>query len=203
MSWSNVKDHVPPAPDSDYFKIEDGESARVRMASDPYIYTDYFAQTGKISTRYAVKVWTYKTIVNKTSKLTDIDRPQLLQLSATSFKKIQAIVQDEDWGDPTKYDIKITREGTKTDTVYHFIASPNPRGEMLSKDQRDQVEGLDLFKSVPNAILLSEYDEGKDIPAPAGLNEMAGQPAETTQADNIPTAEDVSKNPINLDEIPF
>lgn len=59
----------------------------------------------------------------------------ILQLTQSSIQnEISALSKDEDWGDPMKYDIKVTRTGEGLSTEY--TVSPKPH-KALSKDVKD------------------------------------------------------------------
>lgn len=54
---------------------------------------------------------------------------QILEVTQKSIQKaIKAMVASEDWGDPKKYDIIVTKEGEKLDTDYQ--TSPVPPKEL-------------------------------------------------------------------------
>jgi len=62
----------------------------------------------------------------------------ILQLTQSSIiNEITALAKDEDWGDPTKYDIKVTRVGDGLSTEYSV--SPKPH-KVISKQIKDQVK---------------------------------------------------------------
>jgi hypothetical protein len=59
----------------------------------------------------------------------------ILQLTQSSIQnEISALSKDEDWGDPMKYDIKVTRTGEGLSTEY--TVSPKPH-KALSKEVKD------------------------------------------------------------------
>lgn len=57
---------------------------------------------------------------------------QIFQITQSSIQKaIKALVEDEDWGKPFDYDIKITKEGEDLETRY--IINPKPK-KAVSKE---------------------------------------------------------------------
>lgn len=73
---------------------------------------------------WAMVVWNVKT-----------EQIQILEITQSGIQKtIKNYVEDEDWGDPTAYDIKINREGEKLDTKYTVTAKPHkPLAEEVQK----------------------------------------------------------------------
>lgn len=103
-------DYEPPKGSSQFFSLEDGKSARVRIQSDPYVFQTTFKRidgTKSISTRYAWLIYNF-----------DEKQPQALKMSGTFFSSLAALIKNPEYGDPTQYDIHIARTGTGTDTIY-------------------------------------------------------------------------------------
>lgn len=50
---------------------------------------------------------------------------KILEQGPTVFNAIKAYAVDPEYGDPSKYDIKIKKEGSGRDTKYSVLASPN------------------------------------------------------------------------------
>jgi hypothetical protein len=126
-----------------YLKLEDGQTVKLRIASEPVIFESESEWGGEksLSTRYGWLVWNQ-----------DTKQPQILQQSARFFKQIAALAQDEEWGDPKEYDIKITRQGTGTETTYNVTPSSN-RASLASevKQQLDKIDLLEKIKASPFA----------------------------------------------------
>lgn len=154
-----------------YLRLNDGEVARLRIASEPVIYdSDY---QGKVSTKYAWVVW---NIEKKTA--------QVFQQSATFFKNLANYAKDPEYGDPTEYDIKVTREGTGTDTVYHI--TPGRNSYKLDDEALEAVKGVNLVDAV---------SKGQGVSNVFWLSDFI-----SSGAQNQDTTDD---EPINLDDIPF
>lgn len=193
--------HKPESSSGIYLKIDDGQSVRIRIASEPVIYNAE-SQDGKLSTRYAWIVWNQ-----------DEQKAQILQQSATFFRSIAGLAQDSEWGDPTTYDIKIKREGTGLDTRYSI--NPSPNREELSGEATIAVNEIDIIEKVAassfnsNVMWLSDFDEPqpkktiegtRPAPRAAAPADDAGSPPPKNPD---PVIEDIGDEPINLDDIPF
>jgi hypothetical protein len=173
--------YTPPATgDGAYFKLRDAESAVVRIAGEPYIFQSEYK--GNIATKYA---W---PIYNVTAQ-----QAQVWQASMTTFKRVQGLAKDEEWGNPETYNIKVTREGEMKETVYHL--NPSPNKTPLTDTQKAEVAKLDMEKMIKGSIPLSQVVGGKEIPKPqSNVNPMTGEQ---------PPIENYDQSPINLDDIPF
>jgi hypothetical protein len=98
---------------------------------------------------WAFAVWNYKE-----------GKVQILELTQASIQgPIEDLVVTEDWGDPTGYDITITKKGQKLDTEYSVQPSPHkPAPE----------EALAALKATP--VNLQALYEGGDPFANFGEN---------------------------------
>lgn len=182
-----------------YLKLEDGETARIRIVSEPVIFQSSFQQpdgTEKLSTRYAWLVWNV-----------DAGVPQVLQQSATFFKNIANLAQDEDYGDPTQYDIKVRREGTGTDTIYHITASPKPYP--IAQEWKDEINKLDLVEliekspSASRVMWLADFESGTEQTPKTGLEKARAVADSLKGGKKDEATEDIGDQPVNLDDIPF
>lgn len=177
MATNNVYGtYVPPASGGgSYFKLADGESAKVRLTTEPYIFykENQFDEDKPPATRYG---W---IVYNR-----DENKAQAMEQGVLFYKQIAKLAIDEDWGDPTEYDIKITRDGTGTDTRYYV--NPVPKRDKLTSDQLKAAEALDPTKLFENSIPLSQVD-GTTQPA---VPDTIVQDLDDSQ-------------PISLDDIPF
>lgn len=176
---SNIyKDYTPPAGNGGLFlKIEDGENVRLRVLSkEPVVFeSDYL---GTLSTKYAWLVYNH-----------DEEKVQIFQGGATIYNAIAALATDEDWGDPTEYDIKVGRKGVQKETKY----SVQPTNK--SKEVPADLEDVDVLG------IINKSD--KNVNVQMLSDRIAGAtPAQKQPKDNVPTVEDVD-NPIDLDDIPF
>lgn len=154
---------APQGSGGTYLKLEDGKPVKLRLVSDPYIYYAQFKPTDPIQTKYAWAVYNH-----------DEDKGQILQLPVTAFRQIQELATDKEWGDPSKYDIKITRTGTGLETKYSIIGSPNK--SFLTAEQKAKAS-LEVSEKVEGSLPLQMAIEGKEPPAPkAGSEETLELP---------------------------
>lgn len=186
--------HEPDIKPGLWFKVAGGDSKKIRLVSEPAIFESTSKPDAngevKISTRYAWVIW------NQTDS-----RAQILQQSATFFNTVKAHATDEDWGDPTGYDFKISREGNNfNDTKYTVTASPNR--DILSIEAVAACKEIDLLQRLRDSdyaqrvMWLRDWDAQSKQPAPAQEDDMT-PPA---KPDDIIIDDGA---PVNLDDIPF
>lgn len=208
MADSIYKTHQPKSGGGDlYLRLKDGETARVRVVSQPAIYESKGERDGKetLTTRYAWLVW------NQEKQLI-----QVMQQSGTFFKSIAGLAQDEEWGDPTGYDIKITRHGSGfNDTTY--TVSPSTNRQPLDPSIFDQIEATDLLEKISvspfttQAYWLADFDQIHEQPVAnvgsGGYDKAKATtkepPIEKPPANPDIVIEDIGDEPVNLDDIPF
>lgn len=147
--FDNDFDYEPPKGTGTFFALEDGKSARVRFQSQTYAYEDTFKRDGqpdKTSTRYAWLIYNHED-----------NKAQVLKQSGTFFSSLAALAKDPDYGNPTGYDVKITRAGTGTDTKYTIV--PTKSTIELTPEMLEAVAGLDIVKDSiePTIVPLSQY----------------------------------------------
>lgn len=144
-------EYKAPGGGGAYFKFEAGVVKKLRICSDAVVFMNDYQ--GNVSTKYGWVVWNYDEKV-----------AQVLQLPVTAFRMIQDLATNEDWGDPTSYDIKVKREGTGTDTKYSI--QPVPNSKPLDDEAKEAADKMDIFAFIKNGIWLSEAVKGKE-PSPA------------------------------------
>jgi hypothetical protein len=180
--------YQPPASEGGtWLKLEDGESAKIRLTSEPYLVTKVFKdrESGeeKINTRY---VW---VVYNRLTKV-----GQILEAGVLVYKQVANYATDEDWGDPSEYDMTIKREGTGTDTRYYL--TPSPKRIDLTVEERNAVMAVDLKNAYKDTtpIPLSQVQSApvkNPVPTPATVtSDVVIKDLDTTQT-------------INLEDIPF
>lgn len=138
-----------PAGDNDlYLRLKDGDSVKLRIASEPAI-TLY--QEGQ-KPRYA---W---VIYNR-----DLNKPQVYNAGVSVFTQIADLA--ESWDEsPTEFDIAIKRTGAGLqDTSYSVV--PLKKSEDLTKDQLAEIEKIDLIQATKGKWLADYVDDGK-LPDP-------------------------------------
>lgn len=209
--------HKPSAGEGGglYLRIKDGETVKLRIASEPAIFETEGEREGKttLSTRYG---W---VVFNQDAKIA-----QIFQQSATFFKSIAALAQDEEWGDPQGYDIKVSRTGSGfNDTSY--TVTPSANREPLDSEAKDAVKALDLLEKLKaspfsqRVMWLSAWDEmaaeaeqgghaEEATDAPKSGHDKARETADSIRAGKKEpeldvVIEDLGDEPMNLDDIPF
>ncbi len=125
-------DYEVPVSNSGYMKFKQGDNVfrivskpivgwvewidekprRYRMADKPPFASD---PKKPIKHFWAFTVWNY----NENSV-------QILEITQNTIQtSIKNFSEDADWGDPTKYDIKVTRTGESLDTEYTISPKPH------------------------------------------------------------------------------
>ena len=135
-----------------YFKFENGVENVIRIASEPITYTAEFK--GQESTAYAYLVW------NVLEKM-----PQVMKLPKTALQQIFELARDKDYGDPTKYNLKITRTGEGFQTKYKVTPVPKKSNvPQAVQDQLDKIDPIEVIlkgNGVSDVKWLSEVEELK------------------------------------------
>lgn len=128
-----IKDEAnynPPPTESQWLKFEEGTTT-IRLLSHSYHFVNHYLKgenksydcTGQAETcQWCQKNipqrqrWSYVVLVRG-----DALAVKIVEIGWTIFETILNLSKDEDYGDPRKYDLKITRTGTGTDTSYTVI----------------------------------------------------------------------------------
>jgi len=168
---TNVKDlyndNKPVSTGGLFLKINDGETVRLRILDLPVAFDSEY--DGKVSKKWAWPVYNH-----------DEGETQILQGGSTIYNGINALIQDDEWGDPVEYDIKIGRTGTGTDTKYAV------NGARKSEDVPEDVD----VPEVVNIIAKS--------PSATNVRKLGEAPV---QKDVV--LDDIDDEPVDLSEIPF
>ena len=191
---SVYSEYKPPEGGNNlYHKFEDGVTYIMRIVSEPVVFQTEFqrGEETNISTKYAWLAW-------------DVEgkHPVILQLPVTAYKQVAAFATDPDYGDPTNYNLKMTRTGTGLDTQYNIIASPKQiplaevEGAENAKEELDKLDLVELVekgKGVSHVMWLKDAlgDKGTKMTQSAVMDTMS-KPANT-----------VDDGPVDLSDIPF
>lgn len=172
LNWLPT-DYEAPKGVSGYMKMEEGVN-RIRILSAPITGWEIWMD-GKNSKRKPLR----SRYEEKPEKPSDPNSPlkyfwsfvvwnyaasaiQILHVTQASIRKgIEAVVNDEDWGHPAQYDIKITKRGEGVDTEYVVNpVAPSPLSNEILK----------AFKEKP--IWLEALYDGGDPFQPSELGEI-------------------------------
>lgn len=126
----------PPAEGTGtgFVKIKDGESVRLRLVTETIEFAKAFREGENPSRRYGAIV---------IEKIPQPDGKPLFkevkayEFGASVFGQLCALYAHPEFGDPTGYDVTVSRKGAgQLDTKYHLVASP-PKA--LSEDEKKLV----------------------------------------------------------------
>lgn len=168
------EDYEAPSASGNYMKLQPGEN-KIRILSAPLLgWEDWTLEKKPVRFAYdqkpakpidparpvkhfwAMIVWNYKD-----------ERIQILQITQASIRNaIQALCENEDWGLPFFYDIKITKKGEKVDTEYNVAPSPHkPVTDAIKKAFHEKpcnlealLKGADPFADVLNGFTPGIFD---------------------------------------------
>lgn len=141
MSDSIYKTYKPHEGGGLFLKINDGDSVKLRIFSEPAIYTATYEDKDPV-TRYAWIIW------NR-----DEGKAQILAGGKSIFNQIADLV--DDWGEPTEFDVNIKRTGTMLETRYSV--NPLPKSDNLTEKEMDECAKIELLKAV-KGYWLSEFE---------------------------------------------
>lgn len=189
------KEYTPPESASGlYHKFEDGVTYRFRIASEPAVFETSFPApdgTENVSGKYAWVVW------NVDKKMV-----QVLQLPVTGYKQIAALASDDEYGDPTTYDLKITRTGSGFDTKYEVIA-----GRTTNTIEEAYPDAVEAIKKVDLIDALSASDKNQNVnwlaDAVAGRQTKTPLSRQQVDAADFAPSDDEADEKIDLSTIPF
>lgn len=186
---SNVYEDYKVPQTGLYHKFEDGVVTTFRLLTEPVVYeSTYTNQDGEdiISTKYS---WLAYDV--------EAEQIKVLNLPMTAYKQIAALARDEDYGDPTQYNLKLSRTGTGPSTAYTVTPSPKKSDPMtLSETIKEDLAELDL-----KAITA----KGKGVAHVNYLSEViaVGNKHVVKEAPKDVVIEDIEDGPLDLSKIPF
>jgi len=176
MSIKDIYSENEPSGGGLFLKLKDGDSFRVRFLGLPAVYestfTDKDTQKKSVSTKYAWPVYNF-----------DAEATQVLQGGATIYNALNSLIQNDDWGDPSEYDVTVGRTGSGlNDTKY----SVTPLRKSL--DLPKEMEDIDVVAITQK----SDYNQNVHL---------LGQMFTPLEEDTV--LEDIEEGGISLDDIPF
>ena len=102
-----------------FWSLVNGKKKPIRSKDHPGfspagIIIDSNGKPDRVSHFWAFIVWNYAKA-----------RLEVFEMTQVSLReKLGILAADEDWGDPTEYNIKITKSGSNLETKYDLIGSP-------------------------------------------------------------------------------
>ena len=133
---------------------DDGTRKPVRVPIDESLNVDDIDDPDEIKYFWAMPVWNYQ---EKIIQILEITQPSIL-------KAIRAYARDEDYGDPTGYDLKVTRAGESKETRYQTIAKPpKPLDKEILERYKDMKINLDALYTGDDPFAESKGLTEKDI----------------------------------------
>lgn len=196
---SNVyQDYKVPESDGGlYHSFEDGVTYVVRIASEPVVMQSEFVdqKTGEstLSTKYAWVIW---NVESKTA--------QIMKLPVTAYRQIAALATDDEYGDPTNYNLKITRTGTGLETKYSVVASPKQMPlKDVEADAPAKTKEIDLIGRLESGKGVSQVHWLKDVLDGVPSRSEADKAEAKAILDEAMTRDKEAGEPVNLNDIPF
>jgi hypothetical protein len=120
-----------PKSNSPYLRLKSkGDQVKIRLVSDPINFLEDYK--GESQERFA---WIVIDRADETIKG--------FKSGVMIYKAIKRYAQDEDWGDPTKYDFTIVR--TEEQGSYYTV-TPSPKMSSITAEEKTKIEesGIDL-----------------------------------------------------------
>lgn len=132
----SIYEKEQPKSDSIFLKLEDGESAKVRMIGGGIDYMKAFREGEEPKIRFA-------SVVIYRNPETKANEAKVFNFGWQIQKQLKALLNDEDWGDLEGYDVTVTRTGKELETKYTIMPSPKSI-RPLSDEERDLVADANI-----------------------------------------------------------
>jgi len=123
---SSIYDMEAPASNGRYLKFKDGDKHRVRLFGNPIAYEAHFPNQDP-KTQFA-SLCLFRNKETKTSEY------KVLQFGWTIQKALKEFRNDDEWGDPTEFDIEISATGEKLERKYIIV--PKPKQPLSAADKK-------------------------------------------------------------------
>lgn len=167
MAWGEMKT-TGSGEGTPYIKLQPGEN-RMRIVGLPYETEIHWEETEDGSKKRIVclgvgcPICKAGHVPQKKYQVLVIDRTdnklKILEGGNSIFKQIKDYAMDPDYGDPSKYDIKIKKEGSGRETRYTVVAAPK-KSDLTSEENQ----------LLSNAKSLSEINKPKTLEELAQMN---------------------------------
>jgi hypothetical protein len=144
---------APATGGKDYLKLETDKPAKIRLFGKPIVFhekSDFYPEP---QLRFA-SLCIYRNTETKTNEVKGF------KFGWTVQKQIKAMVDDEEYGDPTKYDLKITKTGEKLTTKYSVLPM---KERPLTDEEKALIAGCTL-----DLEAMYKKPKGESQSAPSG-----------------------------------
>jgi len=176
MDWESIPDQG--TGNIDFLRLESG-SNQVRVVGKPSEIQVHWEKSVDGSTKKVLclgvdcplcKVGRTPTLRYQVQVIDRSDgNVKVLEGGKAIFNAIKAYAVDQDYGDPTMYDLKIKKEGVGRDTRYTVVASP--KKTPLTDDENSLVEEAKTLEEINKA---KNIDEIMELNLEALLGESLG-----------------------------
>lgn len=186
-NWEDVEIKQPQANKQKelYMKLEDGQN-KIRILTKPHQYLVHHYKTNEKDPGFGVRI--LSSIHHGSDPLIDrglkprrrwlvgiIDRKtdsyKILDMSVSVFKSIQNLTRNEDWGDPSQYDITINVDKNGGPNGYYTVI-PNSKKPLSAADieikQQIDLEDLKRRCTPPTPEQVEERVRAVDEKSPNG-----------------------------------
>lgn len=97
-----------------------GQKERVRLLFAPIVFEETFPEGGKFESETAKRAaWV------ALKRNSDGSEPVTFKASAMVYKAVQKLFRNEDWGDPSEYDVVVER--TEEKGAYYLVTPTKPK----------------------------------------------------------------------------
>jgi hypothetical protein len=183
---SIYQQHRPGGSDDLFLRLKDGDAVKMRIYSKPAIV---LYKEGQRS-RYA---W---IVINHNNK-----KAQVFGSGVSIYSQIADL--EEDWGEPTEFDITVRRKGSgQFDTEYSV--TPVKNSTAPTKEQEAEADKIDLLNATKGKWL-EDYMKDGELPAPVLEGKEEESPPKEPDPELTPEEEALldSDEPIDLKDVPF
>lgn len=119
-----------------YLRLKVGDTARIRIASEPFFFEETFTVKGEEKTVKRVAwIVLHKTVSDGKPVIT----PTTYKTGAAVFQYVKDLVKNKEWGDPMGYDITIACNGGDVPNKYYSVA-PCPNAKPITSEQKEMIE---------------------------------------------------------------
>jgi CRISPR/Cas system CSM-associated protein Csm3 (group 7 of RAMP superfamily) len=154
-------DYIPESSGGNFLTLKKkGDACKIRLVSTPIHYQKEWE--GKKREKFA---W---VVIDRAD-----GKAKVFTSGVSVYLTIKGYAENEDWGDPTKYDFTITRTEESTANYYRIVPSPNRSG--LSEEEIAEIEraNIDLNKIFIGGKGTNTFGEVKvGEPTKEELNQM-------------------------------